>query len=210
MSEELPEFDAEPVLAVLERHGVRSVMVGGYAARLHGAQRPTRDVDVAPATTPENLTRLAAALTELGARIRTEAEPAGLPFAASAESLAGVQTLNLQSSLGELDLTFQPAATGGYSALDRTAETHRVGEVQVRVAALADVIRSKEAAGRDKDFAALPELYRLAGADRTGPTSSFPLPVTSLRPEPPTPAERINAAREAARRQRPGRGGPKR
>lgn len=146
------DFEPMPLLAVLERHGVQHVVVGGYAAVLHGATRPTRDVDVAPASTPENLTRLAAALTELGARIRTEAEPAGLPFAASAESLAGVQMLNLQTELGELDLTFQPAATGGYPALNRTAETHQVGEVQVRVAALADVIRSKEAAGRDKDF----------------------------------------------------------
>jgi hypothetical protein len=40
----------------------------------------TRDVDVTPSTTRENLHRLAAALHELDARIRTEAVPDGLPF----------------------------------------------------------------------------------------------------------------------------------
>jgi len=78
----------------------------------------------------------------------------------------------------------------------------------VRVAALADVIRSKEAAGRDKDFAALPELYHLAGTSRTGPTSfPHPVPEAGRQPGPQTAAEGINAAREAARRRRPERGG---
>lgn len=47
-------FNAEPILAVLERHGVEYVIVGGYAARMYGTTRPTRDVDVAPATSREN------------------------------------------------------------------------------------------------------------------------------------------------------------
>jgi hypothetical protein len=54
-------FDPELVLAVLERHNVEFV-VGGYAARLHGAARPTSDVT--PRTTRDNLDRLASALRE--------------------------------------------------------------------------------------------------------------------------------------------------
>jgi hypothetical protein len=99
------QFDAEPILAVLERHGVEYVIVGGYAARMHGSARPTRDIDVTPATTVENLDRLSAALRELDARIRTDAVPEGLPFAASGESLVGQRMLNLQTRHGELDLT---------------------------------------------------------------------------------------------------------
>jgi hypothetical protein len=90
---DVAQFDPEPLLAVLERHGVAYVLVGGYAARLHGSLRPTSDVDVTPATTEENLARLAAALTELGARIRTEAEPSGLAFAASAEPGSTVEVV---------------------------------------------------------------------------------------------------------------------
>ena len=150
------------------------------------------------ATTEENLARLAAALTELGARIRTEAEPSGLAFAASAESLRGVWMLNLQTSRGQLDLTFRPAGTDGYEDLDRTASLHTIGRVQVRVAALAEVIRSKEAAGRRKDFQALPELYRLAG--RTG--SPEPPGNAAVAAQQSTEAARIAAARARARDRR--------
>ena len=104
------QFDPEPILAVLERHGVEYVVVGGFAARMHGATRPTRDVDVTPATTRQNLDRLAAALRELHARIRTEGAPDGLPFSTSAEALAGQRIPNLQTTYGELDLTIRPAA----------------------------------------------------------------------------------------------------
>jgi hypothetical protein len=195
---DVAQFDPEPLLAVLERHGVAYVLVGGYAARLHGSLRPTSDVDVTPATTEENLARLAAALTELGARIRTEAEPSGLAFAASAESLRGVWMLNLQTSRGQLDLAFRPAGTDGYEDLDRTASLHTIGRVQVRVAALAEVIRSKEAAGRRKDFQALPELYRLAG--RTG--APEPPGNAAVAAQQSTEAARIAAARARARDRR--------
>jgi len=69
--EDEEQFDPVPILAVLERHRVEYVVVGGYAAVIYGATRPTGDIDITPATTEENLARLAAALTELGARIRT-------------------------------------------------------------------------------------------------------------------------------------------
>ncbi len=62
-----------------------------------------------------------------------------------------------------MDLTFHPAGVEGFEDPDRSATLHPVGEVPVRVAALADLIRSKTAAGRPKDVEALPELRRLAG-----------------------------------------------
>ncbi|SDY92810.1 hypothetical protein SAMN05661080_05048 [Modestobacter sp. DSM 44400] len=149
------------------------MIVGGYAARMHGSARPTRDVDVAPATTGENLDRLAAALRKLDARIRIDAVPEGLPFATSGESLAGVRMLNLQTRHGELDLAIRPAAfEGGYDELVVRSTRRTVGGVRVRVAALEDVIRSKEAAARDKDIRALPELYRPANINRQ--SAAFP------------------------------------
>jgi hypothetical protein len=51
-------FDPERLLAVQVDEGVEFVVVGGYAAVLHGASRPTEDVDVTPTTTTENLVSL--------------------------------------------------------------------------------------------------------------------------------------------------------
>jgi hypothetical protein len=168
---------------------------------IYGATRPTEDIDITPATTQENLARLAAALTELGARIRTEAVPEGLLFGVSAESLQGVGMLNLRTVHGVLDLTFTPAGTGGFDDLRRTATLRSVGRVRVRVAALEDIIRSKESAGRPKDQEALPELYRLAGrtAEDTPPDEGAQPPLPSR------PASRIARARAARSRGNPDR-----
>lgn len=162
MSEPLqhPVLDAESILAVLNHHRVAYVVVGGYAPELHGSARPT--VDVVPATGADNLGHLAAALHDLGARIRTDSNPGGLPFSTSAETLRGMTMLNLVTAHGELDLTFTPSGTAGYDDLVRDASDHRVGAVTVAVESLDDVIRSKTAAGRLKDLRALPELKLLA------------------------------------------------
>ncbi len=49
------EFDPQRIVEVLNRHRVEYVLVGGYAAQLYGARRPTYDVDITPSTTLENL-----------------------------------------------------------------------------------------------------------------------------------------------------------
>lgn len=54
-----------PIFEALNRHQVDYVLIGGYAAQQHGAERPTEDVDVPPATNLENLGRLAAALKDM-------------------------------------------------------------------------------------------------------------------------------------------------
>jgi hypothetical protein len=49
---------------------------------------------------------------------------------------------------------------GGYEELARKAHTLRVDNVDLLVADISDIIRSKEAAGRPKDLQILPILYR--------------------------------------------------
>ena len=155
-------FDPSQIVAVFAVHGVDFVVVGGYAAAVHGATRPTYDLDACPATDWDNLDRLAGALRELQATIRVDDKPEELPFDTSADALVGMTALNLRTRFGDLDLTFAPTGTGGYPDLIEHASLRRVGDVEVRIASLADVIRSKEAAGRAKDLDALPELHRIA------------------------------------------------
>jgi len=158
------EFGPHRILGVLAAHGVRSILIGGFAAVIHGSPYVTTDVDVVPAADDENLHRLSDALTEMHARVWTAAEPDGLPFDHSAASLVDVGVWNLVTDHGRLDIMFEPAGTSGYEDLARDAVRLTILGVDVDVASLADVIRSKEAAGREKDRLVLPVLRRIAEA----------------------------------------------
>jgi predicted nucleotidyltransferase len=156
-----PEFQPQKILRVLTSHEVTFIVVGGLAATIHGSEFVTFDVDITPKTDEENLSRLSDVLRELNARVWTESEPEGLPFDHDAESLAQVQILNLITDHGRLDITMVPSGTQGYEDLRRDAVAIDLGGVEVPVASLADVVRSKEAAAREKDLRSLPSLRRL-------------------------------------------------
>ena len=137
---------------------MKYIVIGGMAATLHGSNLRTGDVDICPARGSENLERLAAALVALEARIRAPGVPEGLPFACDVGFLERVQLLNLTTCFGDFDLSFRPSGTEGYEDLNRQAAVYDLEGLRVPVADLADVIRSKEAAGRDKDLQQLPTL----------------------------------------------------
>ena len=166
-----PRLNPAAIVAALNRHEVRYVIIGAFAAIAQQAPIPaTRDIDFTPEASHANLARLSQALTDLGAKIRTEAVPEGLPFSHDATSLAAAEVWNLICADGEFDLSFYPSGfAGGYAQLEVNARRLRVGDVEVVVADLADVIRSKEAAGRPKDLRVLPSLYRHLSARRAGP-----------------------------------------
>jgi len=111
-------FDPLEIVQAFNRLGVEYVVIGGYAGELHAAAvPPTRDIDFTRRVTPENLGRLSQALTDLGAGIRTEGVPEGLPFSHDAASLAGVGIWNLTCEFGEFDISFMPSGTDGYEDL---------------------------------------------------------------------------------------------
>jgi hypothetical protein len=155
------DLDAATIVATLNQHGVHYVVIGAFAAQLHGAPIPrTRDIDITPAATDDNLQRLSAALHELNARIRTVDDPDGLPFDHDAASLSRARVWNLTTPFGEFDISFVPSGTEGYEDLARRALVIESFGQLVPTADLDDVIRSKEAAGRPKDILHLPILLQ--------------------------------------------------
>lgn len=144
-------LDPELLIRTLAQHRVDYVLIGALAARLYGFPRVTADADLTPSTEPDNLARLAAALRELDARIYTETVPEGLDFDCSAAMLARAEMWNLVTRAGRVDLAFQPSGTRGYAELAREAVHFEVYGVDLTVARLEDILRSKEAAGRPKD-----------------------------------------------------------
>lgn len=150
------------MLRTLAALQVRFVVIGGYAAVLHGSAMLTYDADISPDPDPENLRRLCEALREVNARLRTVDDPDGVAFTCDEHFLAQMSMLNLVTDHGDFDLSFRPAAfPNGYDDLVDHADEFDIGGFVVKVAALDDVIRSKETANRAKDQVALPQLYAL-------------------------------------------------
>lgn len=170
-----PVHDAgrERILEVLDQHDVQFVVIGGAASQSRGWLGVTADVDVTPARETENLTRLAAALTELGARFRVDPEryPDGFmpPGGLDARTFGGQVSIALTTPHGQLDVCLIPDGfPGGYDDLQRNAEVIPVALTTrtARVAAAADILLSKQTADRQKDRDMLPALR--AAFEKTG------------------------------------------
>ncbi len=106
---------------------------------------------------------------ELNAYLRvgglSDEEARALPTRVDADSLARMDISTWRTDAGDLDvLTAIPTRDGGrafYDDLATRATRIDIGEVTVHVAALSDIIASKEWADRPKDREALDELRRL-------------------------------------------------
>ena len=159
------DFDPARMLGRLHAAGVRFVLIGGMAAILHGDAGVTLDLDLVPDRETDNLEQLARALRGLDARIRAADAPEGLAFDCSAAFFRNLPTdaiVNLTTHAGDLDLAFRPSGTEGYADLHRDAALVEIADgVEIQVASLRDVIRSKAAADREKDRQALPRLRQL-------------------------------------------------
>jgi hypothetical protein len=165
-------LDPQRIFKVLERHDVEYILIGGLAAVLHGSALVTNDADICPRRTPKNLEHLAAALGELDARLRARGDAKGVGFTCDAAFLGGVDLLTLETAAGQFDIAFAPAGFASYEALVDSAVTYDIDGTRVQVAALRDVIHSKETANRVKDQAALPHLYALEDEIAAGESGS--------------------------------------
>jgi len=155
MQTHVPRF--KDALIVLARHDVNFIIVGGVAAVLNGAPIATFDLDIVHARDDENIQRLMAALVELDAQYR---DPAGRVLRPEPRSLGGTGHHLLATTCGPLDVLGAIGRDEGYDDLVRNGRVLTIGGHAVRVLDLPALIRTKEAAGRDKDKAVLPVLRR--------------------------------------------------
>ncbi|MEN3282480.1 MAG: hypothetical protein V7607_3620 [Solirubrobacteraceae bacterium] len=151
-------FNPAAILAALERHEVRYVLIGGLAANAHGVRRTTRDVDVIVERSRGNLERLADAAHELEVRSPVidsrmrELDPLD-PL-----DLERAANVSLDTSEGELDVMNEATGAPPFERLASRAVVVEVFGTRVPVAGLDDLIALKRAAGREVDLRDIADL----------------------------------------------------
>ena len=131
-------------------HGVRFLVVGGYAVAAHGHPRLTRDLDVWVWVDPENAARMVAALDEFGF--------AALGLTTEDFSEEG-QVVHLGNPPNRIDVLTSIAGVDFESCWDRRAEIS-LDSLAVPFIGLDDLEKNKLAAGRTQDIADVEGLRR--------------------------------------------------
>jgi|SRR6476646_2094236 len=128
---------------------VRFVLVGGLAVNAWGYLRATRDVDVVPDPSAENLAKLDALLKELGGKVDVQ----GRLLDSSAISTflkTGDRTLVL-TDLGRVDVLQGLPQVPAFSALEAEAIDVDIDGLSVRICSLEHLLDMKRASERPRD-----------------------------------------------------------
>lgn len=150
MAETEKALDAERILRVLDEQEVEYVLIGGLAVQTHGHVRTTNDADLIPAPDPGNLERLASALRLLSARVLN---PGKEGMEVDATMLPRATIWQFATRDGGIDVMHEVPGGRSYSELIERALLVRLGEIDVPVVGLDDLIQMKLARGRPLDLA---------------------------------------------------------
>ena len=128
----------------LQRVNLEAIVVGNTASILNDAPVLTQDVDLLIRGTPRNHQKLKLLVADLGGSM--------IPIADKTRRIFGTYV--------PIDILFDKIAGAGnsFTSIRSRAHPEVVGTGILTVASLADIIKSKKAAGRPKDLAVLPIL----------------------------------------------------
>jgi predicted nucleotidyltransferase len=152
----MPTSDFEAVFSVLQQAGVRYLVVGGVAVVFHGYPRFTADLDLVVALDHENLVGLIGALATLGYRPRAPVQAAAFADAETRRSWIQEKGLTVFSFWSpahpatEIDV-FVAEPFPMEPALTRALRV-QLGELQVPVASIPDLVFLKRQSARPKDL----------------------------------------------------------
>lgn len=149
--------------------GLEFVVVGGYAGVLYGSAFVTDDLDLCAVLTPENLQKLRTALADLHPVHRmTHKRLSFLTYPPAGQPVAN---LYLETDAGIVDLLSGILGVGDYAALQQNAVEIMLFGRKCRVIGLEDLIKAKEAFGRERDLLMAKELRAIAAKRRPGKTA---------------------------------------
>lgn len=157
-------LDAGNLFATLVEAEVRFIVIGGFAVSAHGYLRGTKDLDIVPDPDPENLNRLAHALSQLDAKVLGMEEFAKEEVVQpDVAGLAMGGNFVLTTDYGRLDILQLVSPDFEYRDLDAAAIEDVVLGHRVRFCGYEDLVEMKQAAGRLEDELDLKRLRSARG-----------------------------------------------
>ena len=151
----MPQND-KALLSRLREQEVEFVIIGGVCGVLHGASLVTWDLDICCRFSRENLRRIEAAVKDLHPRHRLTANR--LPLELTDELCRSLKNMYLTTDLGILDCLSEVAGLGGFDNVMQQSELKEFPFGQCLVLKIDALIASKEAVGRERDWAAVKQL----------------------------------------------------
>lgn len=145
-------FDPRRIFETLDRHGVDYLTIGAWAVIAHGYVRATTDIAFVARLDEQNMVRLATALSELNARLRgVDAEKLDIDPTDPQELIRGA-SFTMDTDAGPLDFLNDVPGAAEYDTMRSRARKVHAGGVTVWVVGYEDLMRMKEASGREQDL----------------------------------------------------------
>ena len=177
------EFQLTGYLRLLAEHQVDYVIVGGVAGRLQGAATTTQDIDIMPEPSPENLRRLAAALSDIATKKKDSGSTAFEPHdEVDPMEFRTEEVSSFETRYGAIDVLMHLPGVGTFDTLQPHVRRYEWRGITISIAGLDDIITSKETADRAKDWRAMDALHEARDRLRSTP-DKFELSDTDLEVE---------------------------
>ena len=132
------------------------VVVGGFAALLHGSTLVTRDLDICAVLSRSDVAKLRETLRDLNPRHRLTSQK--LSFLDTPDPEVEVRNLYLETEIGTVDVLSSILGVGDFERVRAASLEIEVFGRRCKVISLEDLIAAKETLGRDKDLLAAKEL----------------------------------------------------
>ena len=149
--------DLKDLLRAFNEHGVRYLVVGGYAFGVHAEPRATKDLDLYIRADEANGAAVYRALTQYGAPLD------GL----GPQDFVDGSTFQIGQPPARVDILQRIDGVTFDDAWRNRIEGLLDGEVKVNVISKDDLIRNKLASGRDQDLLDAKKLRSATEQDRT-------------------------------------------
>lgn len=148
------------LLELLLENDLDFVLIGGFAAVVHGSTMVTQDLDICSTQTVENIEKLRSILKPYNPIHRMKRD-ANLSFIDHPKSLDGLNNIYLETDLGTLNILSETLPAGNFQTVKNNSISINIYGHTCNVISIDDLIKVKSKMNRPKDIQTVHELLKI-------------------------------------------------